>query len=250
MPPGGGGFLAQQRQHLRHVGRIGQADFAKTLFEIVIPVRQTQPPLREIKGVERTVLGVRLNGFREKAADAALMKVGQQPQDVIAGCQRRNAPEVGLQRFEGQRLQPVGVQRRAVEIAHLPGRRVFLDRRVRGEGIQDFVDEEPIPLLQLHERAPARFVLRHGVGLDPVAGGVMEEVRTRIDRPVHVIDGKPRRPRRRLGGTHSIHPACRAGSRQRQSETTIKLLHVIVLHLTGIRGEKFILRQKSAEAGL
>src|SRR5439155_24633159 len=63
------------------------------------------------------------------------------------------------------------------------------------------VQQVPIALPQLLEAAPTRLVGGDGVVFQPGAGGEAIEIHARINRTIHVLDGKTGNRRRRFSGT-------------------------------------------------
>src|SRR5208283_5998550 len=87
--------LAEQFEHFLHVLTIFGARVGKTFLEIIVTIRQRKAALVQLDSVEGTVFAVRPEASAEYSANAAVVEVGQQGQDVAARFDPVNAFQVG-----------------------------------------------------------------------------------------------------------------------------------------------------------
>ena len=155
--------LSKHSQHGRDVRVVRLALFGERVFEVVIAVRQAEAALRDAKGVNRTVFRIGFDPRVEKRADAALVKIREQPENVVPGTKPRDAFKIDGNRPESELFKPVRIHGRREEVADLACRAFARRIAVGGARFEDGADQSPVALLQFIETAPARFVRRHRI---------------------------------------------------------------------------------------
>ncbi len=157
-----------------------------------------------------------------------------------------DSPEFGLNRPESKLLNPIGVHRRSVKIAHLLRRRILLHSSM-GCPLEDFVNQIPIPFLQFTESSPPRFIRRHRIILNPRPIRVPEKIRRRVHRFIHVLDRKPRHAGWRVGRAGGM----RAKRKNDCGPTreTVRNFHLVSADSTTLNTEDEGKRNKPTPAG-
>ena len=120
-----------------------------------------------------------------------MTEVGDDTEKFVAVFDFFDALEVRLDGFESEFFEAIGVHRGKEKVANLLFGGIGLGFLSAG-GIEDFVDEIPVALLEFGEGGPTRFVGWDGIVFEPVTVGVVKEVGVGRDRFVHVINGEAR----------------------------------------------------------
>ena len=139
--------LTEQCEHLRDVRAVILALFRKIVLQVVVPIRQTQSALGQMKRIHAAVLRIRRYTVVEKTVNAALMKIGDQFKEPLRRFDVLDALEISFNRFEGEFLQTIRIHRRSEEVTNLAARRVPGCGLIRSARLHDFPNRFPIPLL-------------------------------------------------------------------------------------------------------
>src|SRR5439155_22256815 len=108
----------------RDVRAVILALFRKIVLQVVVPIRQTQSALGQMKRIDAAVLRIRRYTVVEKTVNAALMKIGDQFKEPLRRFDVLDALEISFNRFEGEFLQTIRIHSRGEEVTNLAARRV------------------------------------------------------------------------------------------------------------------------------
>ena len=185
--PGQEGLLPHEREHPGHVVQVLDPDLLglRFLAGVVVPVREAEAALGELGDVGGAELVVLAHVEAEAGAAALQPGQGQGRGQVLAAADGVDPGQGRLQGLEPGPLDGPGVHAAGVEVAHLLLQAAG-GRLGRGRLLQDLLEDEPVAFLHLVEGAPAGLIGRDGVGLDPVAVGVLEKVLAGGDGGVQV----------------------------------------------------------------
>jgi len=180
-------LTAGEREHPREVVliRLARGFERRVILQVVVAVGQPEPRLREPDQVRVGVLVVDLDAHVERTLQPE-RRVGQDARHVLERRSRVDAREIGRRWLERGRLDLRRVHDRLVQVAELP---LFLGQV--GPAVQVREDRgEPlvVPDDEIEERAGGRTVRRDLRGLDPAVVGVAEEVGSRSDRGIDVVE--------------------------------------------------------------
>ena len=176
------------------------------LLQVIIPIGQAEPALREIKRVDIAVLEVGVDVRGDRAGVAGL---AEQAHQLERGIGRLDPREIGLQRRHALGVDRIGVEERLVGIGD--ARLVAAGPGLGGhESVEDRVDAVGREVVEHDERAPARLVRRDLRLFQPLAVDVEVEVVTRLHRAIEVLgldaEGAP------ITLARQVHRGCHAGS--------------------------------------
>ena len=187
MRRGRGLLLAEENEHLRHVGDVLGAQVPGLLvrLRVVVALGQPEAALERRSDDVGRVLAVGLRAVLE----GGIHPVGLEPRDL--GLQGRDVLDRGdtrelvFERPRALRFDRGLVHAARPEVAELALLGAF-GAGVCGEPFQNLMEGLPVALVQLVERAPARVVGGNGIGLEPASHRVLIEVLARSRALVHV----------------------------------------------------------------
>src|ERR1035441_2616447 len=209
-------------------------DEAGRIHNVIVAVGQREAALEELGDLLRRILVVLADVEVEKAVGSAVvLKLAEQGRELFGAGKAVDGRKGRLDRREGLLFHHVRVHAGGIEVAVL-----FLQRSfwVFGGGVQILPEQVAMPLPEQQKRPrPAHLVGRNGIVLNPVAAGVLVEVRAGVGgfvdgRQVEALDdrrgggagcvGWRGRGRLREGGTRGQQ----RGSQQQDGSET-KTIH-------------------------
>ena len=201
MRGGIGLVFAGQNQHMGDMGPIVAAQFQarRVGLEIIVAVRQTHAALIGDGDHGFCVLGVLSGAEAEQGLDTGAVEGADHRPKPCFVADRVDLLQQRLQRPKTALLDACLIHTGGVEIADLLRIRGRLGCRFFQNRAQFFL----VPQRQHMIQTPAGFVGGDGVGVDPAAAGIAEEVAARVGFFVHhlMVDaGVVRARRRQIGG--------------------------------------------------
>ena len=211
--PGGLRLRAEEAQRALHVRLVLGADVhhARVVLQVVVTVGEAEAPLLHAGDDLRGVLQVLLRAELEERRRAHAVEVrdcarqaGEVGDGVDPGHGRRERLDVRL-------LDRLLIHAGCIEIAEVL-REGLVGRGLGHVALQDLLERRLVLLADGVEAAPPRLVVGDGVGLDPAAARVLEEVVAGLHA---AVDRRELHPPGRLHGGGALR--CRRGGRGRRS---------------------------------